>query len=427
MFKVLFISYYFPPMGLSGVQRSLKFAKYLKQFDWEPTVLTTGNIGYFAHDISLLKEAEDAQLRIERVGGKDIHSKLAKKGTIKMPSEIIRKTLSSLSKTIFIPDNKVSWANQAYKRAKEILKQEKHDLIFVSCPPFSSFAMAAKLKKEFDLPLFVDYRDLWYGNQFEFMPTPYHKMKHKNYEYQSLKAADRVIAVNRRIKEYLIKQYEFLTFDDITIIPHGFDPADFENVKPIPKQNNKLILTYSGIFYEFITPVYLLKAFKKLSIERPDIAANYELHFVGYLRKENKKLINRLGLQEFVRDHGYLSHRDAIVKIISSDVLWTMLGNKQSAYTITPGKIFEYIGTRKPILGCVPDGASKTALEEYGASFIVPPDDIDAIMNALIKINELYKKNMLPQPNVEFIERHDRSKLTEQLAKQFQFFLKEEI
>jgi glycosyltransferase involved in cell wall biosynthesis len=75
----------------------------------------------------------------------------------------------------------------------------------------------------------------------------------------------------------------------------------------------------------------------------------------------------------------------------------------------------------------VPDGASKTALEEYGASFIVPPDDIDAIMNALIKINELYKKNMLPQPNVEFIERHDRSKLTEQLAKQFQFFLKEEI
>lgn len=426
MFKVLFISYYFPPMGLSGVQRSLKFAKYLKEFNWEPTIITAGNTGYFAHDNSLMKEAEEAQLRIERVGGKDIHSKLAKKGTIKMPREIFRKILSNTSKTLFIPDNKKGWSNQAFKKAQEILRNEEHDLIFVSCPPFSSFMMAAKLKKEFDLPLFVDYRDLWYGNQFEFMPTPYHKMKHKKYEYQSLKASDRVIAVNRRVKESLIKRYEFLTFEDINIIPHGFDPADFENISPIPKHNNKLILTYSGIFYEFITPVYLLKAFKKLSVERPDIAANIELHFVGHLRKENKKLIGKLGLQEFVRDHGYLEHKYAVQRIISSDVLWTMLGNNHSAHTITPGKIFEYIGTRKPILGCVPDGASKTALEDYGASFITPPDDIDAIMKAFIRINELYKKDMLPVPNEEYIERHNRKKITEQLAKQFQFFLKEE-
>jgi len=426
MFKVLFISYYFPPMGMSGVQRSLKFAKYLKQFNWEPTVLTAGDTGYFAHDNSLIKEAENAQIRIERIGGKDIHSKLAKKGTIKMPSEFIRKIISNISKTIFIPDNKKSWSSQAYIKGKELLKNEQYDAIFVSCPPFSSFMTAVKLKKEFDLPLFVDYRDLWYGNQFEFLPTPYHKMKHKNFEYQSLKASDRVITVNRRVKETLIKQYEFLTFVDINIIPHGFDPADFENATPIPKQNNKLVLTYSGIFYEFITPIYLLKAFKKLSIERPDIAANIELHFVGHLRKENKKLISKLGLQEFVRDHGYLDHNDAVVKIISSDVLWTMLGKNHSAHTITPGKIFEYIGTRKPILGCVPDGASKTALEDYGASFIIPPDDINAIMDALIKIDDLYKKNLLPKPNEEFIERHNRIKLTEQLAKQFQFFLKEE-
>ena len=414
-------------MGLSGVQRSLKYAKYLKKLNWEPTVLTAGNTGYFAHDASLMKEAEDAQIRIERVGGKDIHSRLGKRGTIKMPRERIRKLLSSISKTVFIPDNKVGWANLAYERAKEILKNEEHDLIYATCPPFSSFVMASKLKKEFDLPLFVDYRDLWYGNQFEFMPTPYHKMKHKTYEHQSLKSTDKIIAVNRRVKESLIKQYEFLTFDDITIIPHGFDPADFENVDPIPKQHNKLILTYSGIFYENITPVYLLKAFKKLSIERPDIAANYELHFVGYLRKENKKLINKLGLQEFIRDHGYLDHKEAVRRIISSDVLWTMIGNHHNAFTITPGKIFEYIGTRKPILGCLPEGASKTALENYGASFLTPPEDIDAIYDALIKINERYRKNMLPTPNEEFIEKHNRIKLTEQLAKEFQFFLKEEV
>lgn len=413
-------------MGLSGVQRSLKFAKYLKQFNWEPTVITAGNIGYFAHDDSLMKEAEDAQIRIERVGGRDIHSKLAKKGTVKIPREVFRKFLSNTSKMVFIPDNKAGWSNQAYLRAKEILKKEEHDLIYVSCPPFSSFMMAVKLKKEFGLPLFVDYRDLWYGNQFSFSPTPYHTMKHKNYEYASLKSADKVFVINRRIKERILKQYQFLTFEDVVILPHGFDPEDFEKVVQIPKTNNKLILTYSGMFYENITPKYFIQAFKKLSQVRPDIAANYQLHFVGHFRIENQKFVNRLGLQEFVKDHGYLNHIDAVSRMMSSDVLWMMIGNTQSAETISTSKLFEYFGTRKPVLGCVPDGAAKTALEEYGASFVVPPDDINAIMNAFIKINELYKKNMLPAPNEEYVERHNRLKLTEQLAKQFQFFLKDE-
>lgn len=425
MFKVLFISYYFPPMGLSGVQRSLKFAKYLKQFNWEPTILTAGDTAYYAHDYELLKEAENAELKIVRTEGSG-PNQVGKKKTVKIPREIIRKTLSNLSKFFFIPDNKIGWSNSAYKKGKELLSNEKFDIIYVTCPPFSSFVTAAKLKKEFDLPLIVDYRDLWFGNQFSFMPTPYHKMQHKKLEYESLKAADKVIVINRRIKERLIKQYQFLTFDDVVIYPHGFDPEDFEKSVPIPKPHNKLILTYSGIFYENITPKYLIKAFKKLSQERPDIAANYELHFVGYFRKENQQLVNRLGLQEFVKDHGYLNHKDAIQRIISSDVLWMMVGETQSAETISTSKLFEYFGSRKPVLGCVPDGAAKTALEEYGASFIVPPDDIDAIMNSLIRINELYKKGNLPTANEEYVNRHNRIKLTEQLAKQFQFYLKAE-
>lgn len=426
MFKVLFISYYFPPMGLSGVQRSLKFAKYLKQFDWEPTVLTTEDTAYFAYDYSLLKEAETAELNIVRVDGSHINSKLGKKKEVKIPSEFIRKTLSNLSKFFFIPDNKIGWSNAAYIRAKEILSKEKFDLIYVTCPPFSSFMAAAKLKKDFGLPLFVDYRDLWNGNQFSFIPTPYHKIKHKNYEYASLKAADRVIVINRRIKERILKQYPFLTFDDVSIIPHGFDPEDFENAVKIKKPNNKLIMTYSGIFYENITPKYFIKAFKNLTKERPDVAANYELHFVGYFRKENQKLVNKLGLQEFFKDYGYLNHKDSITRLISSDVLWMMVGDTQSAETISTSKLFEYFGSKKPVLGCVPDGAAKTALEEYGASFITPPDDIEAIYNMLIKINDLFKRNMLPSPNEEFVDRHNRIKLTEQLAKRFQFFLKEE-
>jgi glycosyltransferase involved in cell wall biosynthesis len=414
-------------MGLSGVQRTLKFVKYMKSFNWDPTVLTASETGYYAHDNSLLAEAEASKIRIIRTDGTDINSMLSKKGTVKMPPEYLRKMLSSISNTFFIPYNKGGWSKKAIKSARELLKNENFDLIFVSAPPFSSINMAVKLKKEFNLPLVVDYRDLWLGNQFAFYPTPLHKLLHKRMEYTALKTADKVIATNRKMKEKMIKRYKFLSFEDIFIIPHGYDPEDFANLVPEKRENNKMRLTYSGIFYEFITPKYFLKAFKELTIERPDIAFNIELHFLGFLRTENKKLIRKLGLQEFVKEFGYLNHKEALIKICSSDVLWMMVGRGRNADTISSGKLYEYFGTRKPIIASLPDGALKTAAEEYKASLITAPEDIIGIKNAILKLYSDYIGNKLPVPDEEFVEKHRRDFLTEQLTKQFQFLVKEGV
>jgi hypothetical protein len=427
MFKVLFIAYYFPPMGLSGVQRTLKFTRYLKDYNWDVTVLTANKTGYFAHDTSLLREVEESGIKVVRTSGKDINSLLANKGTIKMPAEFIRKAFSRLSNILFIPDNKISWAKKALQKGRELLQNEKFDVIFVSGPPFSAFNTGRKLKKEFDIPLVVDYRDLWLGNQFMFHATPIHKAIHKKMEYQVLKAADKIITTNRRVKEEIIKNYKFLSFEDIYIIPHGYDPKDFENAFLNQKTNNKLWITYSGIFYEYISPKYFLKAFNKLKVERPDIAQNIELHFVGFLRKENRRLIRKLKLQEYVKEYGYLEHKDSIKKLMSSDILWLMIGNGKNADTVSSSKLFEYFGTRKPVIACVPESSIKIAVEEYGASFITEPDDVEAIKNIFIEVYKLYKNNQLPVPDEEFILRHRRDLLTEQLAKQFLFLVKEEV
>ena len=427
MFKVLVIAYYYPPLGLSGVQRTLKFTKYMKNFDWAPTVITTGNVAYFAHDFSLLKEAEDAGVRIIRTEAFDINAIIGKQyKTVSIPRELIRKTLSNISKAVFIPDNKKSWARQAYKTAKALFEKEKFDLIFVTIPTFSSFVYAAKLKKEFGIPLFVDYRDLWFGNHFAFYPTPYHKYSHKKLEYKSLRAAEKVIVINRKIKEKLLVTYPFLSFEDVMIIPHGFDPADFEIPEEKIESSSKMKLTYAGMFYENITPEFLLRAFKQLSIERPDIAANIELEFIGYLRKENKKLITELGINESVRDHGYLDHKETVKRLKGSDVLWMMIGKIKNADTISTSKLYEYFGTRKPILGCLVEGAAYSALKEYGAAFITPPDNIQEIKDAIIKIHDLYQQKNLPIPNEDFVQRHDRIMLTEELTKSFQFYLRTE-
>ncbi|HKI78939.1 MAG TPA: glycosyltransferase [Ignavibacteriaceae bacterium] len=427
MFKVLVIAYYYPPIGLSGVQRTMKFTKYLGMNNWEPTVLTTTDIGYYAHDYSLLDEAKSTSIKIIRASGKGINTRLSKKGTIKMPPEIIRKVFSRLNSTIFIPDNKIGWCKQALNIANELLTSEKFDLIFVSGPPFSSFIMATELKKKFNLPLVLDYRDLWYGNQFGFYPTPLHNYLHKKMEYKVLKTADSVIVTNRRIKEKLLNNYKFLTFKDVSIIPHGYDPQDFENLLPEKRNSSRMNLTYTGIFYEFITPKYFLRAFKQLSIERPDIAANIRLHFVGLLRNENVKLIRQLELQEFVKEHGYLNHKDALIKTVSSDVLWMMVGNGRNTDTISSGKLFEYFGSKKPIIACLSDGALKNALLEYGASFFTEPDNIEQIKNIIFKVYELFVTGNLPLPNEDFINKHRRDFLTEQLVKQFQFLVKTEV
>lgn len=426
MFKVLVIAYYFPPLGLSGVQRTLKFTKYFKEYNWDPTVITTGKLRYFAHDDYLMQEASDAGIKIVRTEKVNNNPSQGNKSVVKMPSSFLMKIFGRISKTFFIPDNKKFWSHKAYNKAKEILNNENFDAIFVTGPPFSAMVSIVKLKKNFDIPIFIDYRDAWFTNQFRFYPTPYHKYKHKKLEDSVLRKVDRIIVVNRQIKEDLLKTYKFLKFNDIDIIPHGYDPEDFEKVKQIPKDNHKMVILYSGIFYEDITPKYFLKAFKLLSKEKPEIAANIELRFVGHFKRENQKLVKKLKLESFVNELGYLNHKETVKQIISSDILWLMLPKTSKMKNVTPGKLFEYFGTKKPIIACLPDGIAKNISTEYGAAFLTSPDDIVEIKNTFTKIYKLYLNEKLPYPENEFLDRFNRKKLSEQLVKIFQFYLKEE-
>jgi hypothetical protein len=432
--RVLVIAYYFPPMGLSGVQRTLKFVKYMRRSGWEPTVLTAGAVGYYAFDESLMAEAEAAEIRIERTSGFDFNALLAQKNQprsqqqgqsrrtnrlVKMPAEWLRKLGSTLSNALFVPDNKRGWARQAYRRAKELLQNEPFDLVFVSAPPFSAARVGARLAREFQIPFVVDYRDLWFGNQFHTYPTPFHRQLHKKFEYEMLTATKKIIVTNRQMKQVIMATYPFLTFDDIVIIPHGFDPADFRGITPTPRETTKFRLGYAGIFYDFVTPKYFLQAFKLIVREQPQIAADMELHFFGLLRKENKRLVRRLGLEAFVKDFGYLDHRDSVRGILSCDALWMMVGQARNADTISSGKLYEYFGSHKPIIVCVPDGALAQAAQKYGASVVTAPDNVQQIKLAILKFYKQHKDHTLPAANHEFVAQHRRDYLTELLTKEF--------
>lgn len=412
--SVLVFAYYFPPMGLSGVQRVSKFVKYLPEFGWRPHVITTGPTAYYAHDTSLLDELEGRDIVIHRTSGLDPNSILKGKGTVKMPRECVRKIMRNVSDTIFLPDNKKGWAKQALTVARELVKQHTFDAIFVSGPPFSSMMAAATLSEETSIPLVVDYRDLWYGNQFHFYPTPWHAHRHQTLEHDVLTHASRITVTNRKLKERLIATYNHLIFEDVVIIPHGYDSDDIPAI--VPRRSGPFRLTYAGIFYDIVTPIHFFKAVKQVLSERPEIVL--ELHFAGLLRDEYIKAAAKYGLTEFIHDHGYCAHAKAVELLMNSDALWMMVGNTRNADTISSAKLYEYFGTGKPLLVSVPSGALRFDAERYGASWITEPDDVDAIATCIKEMYDAWQTGTLPQPNRAVIELFERKLLTGQLARQ---------
>ncbi len=425
MFNVLVVAYYFPPMGLSGVQRTFKFVKYMPEFNWQPTVITTGKTAYFAYDENMLREISDKQIEIIRTEALDPNTVLKKIGTSKAPRESVRKVLNKISQTIFIPDNKKSWSKKAFKVADKLLTEKEFDVVFVTGPPFSAFIEISKLKEKHNIPIVFDYRDLWYESYFAFYPLKIHKFLNYKMEYSALKGADKITVTNRKIKEKLLKDFPFLKHENIVIVRHGFDKEDFESNTPIKKENSKLLITHSGNFIEYTTPEFLFKALRKLVVENPDIASDVEVHLVGIVDPKYVKMIKKLGLQTIVKVYGYLEHKEAVRKIMSSDLLWFMIGQRKNIDSILPGKVLEYVGTGKPIFANLPEGAAKIVLEEYGASYTTSPDNVSDIKEKIIEIYNDYKSGKMPIPEKNYVEMHTRKNLTNELTKVFQFLISE--
>jgi glycosyltransferase involved in cell wall biosynthesis len=402
-------------MGLSGVQRTLKFVKYLPQFGWQPTVLTVTPTGYFAQDFTLLEEINPLHIDVMRVGSLDPNRLFRKKGVVKMPSEGWRKILTYLSDWFFIPDNKIGWKRKVLKYAESLFRERKFDIIFATAPPFTDFLIGAELSKKYHVPLVIDYRDAWHEYPLKYYPTPLHKWRNYVLEKRVLHAASRIITTNRRVKEMILQRFKNLRYNDVSIIPQGYDPKDFCPPRP-GVATPKFRITHAGVFYGDRTPKYFLQALQRI-VSDPAIKGNIEACFVGNLHDEHLELIKEMRLEEYVNTTGYLDHQHCVEYLQASDVLWLMLNNDSQS----PGKLYEYFGARKPVLACVNDGFLKQTVEETGAGIVVEPDDVEGIANALAGYYRQFKSKSLPRPDEEVVKRYDRVELTDELSKMFGF------
>lgn len=408
------VVYYFPPMGGSGVQRPLKFAKYLKKFGWEPIVVAPDPGLYHTFDETLAAELEKSGIRVERVKNRSLFG--SGKGVKRhLPN---RQFISSLLKWVtswfFLPDNKKGWIDDAVRVCEQIIQKETVRAVFATAPPYSNLIVAQKVKALTGLPVVMDLRDDWLESHLLRYPTTWHFNKMRELELKTLSSADHITVVNSVYQKKIEKRLGSVS-PGITTIPNGFDKTNFENTE-YSGNNSRFTILYSGLFYESRKPDWLLKSIRLVMDRDPEFKKSIGLQFQGGLSNDHWRTINRLDLAGIVSDFGYVNHQQAVQNLVNADVLFLTVGERSYVDAVTPGKVFEYMGSRKPVLAYIPDGVTRQLLNRYGAARCVGIKDVEKGADQIESLFHLWATGDLPVGDAEFVRQFERKQTAKALT-----------
>ncbi|MFV5695763.1 glycosyltransferase family 4 protein [Flavobacterium sp. LB3P122] len=360
--KLLIITYYWPPAGGPGVQRWLKFVKYLPDFGIQPIVFIPENPTYPIVDENLIKEVSDTAIILKHkiFEPYQLASFFSKNKTKKISSGIIpnKKKQSLLDKTflwirgnLFIPDARVFWVKPSVSYLEKYILENNIDTIVTSGPPHSLHLIGLELKQKLDLKWFADFRDPWttIGYHKSLRLSGYAAKKHKTLEQQVLNAADTIIVTSKTTKT----EFQAITSKPIAVITNGYD---IENVE---KQtlDTKFSLAHIGSFLSERNPLILWECFVELLDEIPDFKSHLDIKLIGAVSQEVLETLTQFGLNPYLNNLGYVSHAEAIAHQRKSQVLLLIEIDSEDTKSIIPGKLFEYMVSNRPIIAIGPNGS----------------------------------------------------------------------
>jgi glycosyltransferase involved in cell wall biosynthesis len=428
MKKVLIVTYYFPPSGGPGVQRVLKFVKYLPEFGWQPVVLTAKDADFPARDESLLaeipKHATVYRTKIfepyklyRRLTGRpadaavDVEN-IPQAGRKRSVSESIAEFVRA---TCFIPDARIGWYPYAVSAGRQIIRQEKIDAIYSSSPPYTTAVIARKLHRSTGLPWIAGFRDPWTG----FLSTPERwlipRVIDRRLERSVFTDADRVEAAWRGILRDVTGKMPGIDQHKLAYLPNGFDADDYPKLDLQP--NERFTVTYTGSMYGKRNPQTFLRAVEELVSEGKVDAARIRLRFIGRFGAEVQEMLRTTNLRESIDVVPYLPHSESVRELLRSDALLLVVDEAAGSEGIVPGKVFEYIGAQRPVIALAPEGAIAELMRETRSGFIASNQDIPAIKSVFVECyqNFLYDRSKFQQDR-EAVRRYDRREITHQLA-----------
>lgn len=426
MKKALIITYYWPPSGGAGVQRWVKFVKYLRNSGWEPVVYVPENPHYpvldrsfekdIPPDITVLKHPiwEPYEFYKKFIGMKK-EEKVQHGFIQEKKRNSLKLTISNwIRSNFFIPDARKFWIKPSVKYLSGYFEtHEKPDIIISSGPPHSMHLIAMGLKDKLRIPWIADFRDPWTEIDFysQLKLTKWADRKHRRLEKQVLQKADKVVYIGW----HGAKRLEMLGAKEVEVITNGFDEEDIQ--VDSNAVNEKFVLSHTGSLNKERNHEVLWQALEDLVNENPDFKQKLQINIIGKVDRSVSESIKNHNLEPFFKKTDYLPH-DKMNEIYSSSaILLLLLNNTPNIEGIITGKIFEYIATRKPVL-CIGSSKGDAAkiIDETKTGKAFELDDKEKIKAFVLEKFEDYTKNILPQPDVEEIKKYSRKELTKKLA-----------
>jgi hypothetical protein len=426
--KVLIVTYYFPPSGGPGVQRVLKFVKYLPEFGWQPVVLTVQDGDYPARDKSLLAEIPQHAIvyRTKIFEPYRLYRKLTGKAANtpvdveNIPQGGKKKSLTEslaefVRSTFFIPDARIGWYPYAVPQGLKIIKEQNIEAIYSSSPPYTTSVIARKLHRATRIPWVAGFRDPWTG----FLSTPDRwfipRAIDERLERAVFNDANAIEAAWRGILKDVTGKVPGIDQKKLVYHPNGFDREDYPTLKL--KKNKRFTVTYTGSMYGKRNPRTFLQAVEGLVSDGKVDPRKIHLKFIGRFGSEVREMLARSSIHDSIEVFSYLPHSESVEALLRSDALLLIVDEADGSDEIVPGKVFEYIGAQRPIIGLAPEGAIAGLMRETRSGLVAANQDIPAIQAAFIECyaNFLYHKPNFEQDR-EAVKQYDRREITRQLA-----------
>ena len=415
--KVLIITYYWPPSGGSGVQRWLKFSKYLRDFNIEPVIYTVDNPSYPIKDTSLESEIPLGlevlkQPIFEPNSFLSIFGNNKKKesaGFLNPNPTLLGRFFQYVRANYFIPDARKFWIKPSVKFLSNYLKNNEIDVVITTGPPHSIHIIGLALRDKFKIKWISDFRDPWTEiDYFQQLPlTKKANKKHHQLEQEVLEKSDMVIVVGETMKKKFLKHNH-----NIEVLTNGFD--SYENSLTIELDSN-FSITHVGLMNADRNPTILWEVLYEISSENIDFKNNLRIKFIGKIDDTVIQDIQVFNTNNIVRIP-YLDHDEVRKYQASSQVLLLSINHVPSAKGIITGKIFEYLQAKRPILGIGPeDGDAAAILKKTNAGNIVGFNNKVELKAAVLKLYKDFKEEKLFVKSTN-IEQFHRKNITRQLA-----------
>lgn len=412
MKKVLMIANQFPPMGGSGVQRSVKFVKHLRSFGYEPVVFTRTVGNMLLKDETLLKDVPEG-VRIIRTPAKECTEL---KGVMRIPGKVLGK--------VMIPDSARLWELGSRSEVLKVLREENIDLVYTTSAPYSDHLLGLYIKKKMpEVKWVADFRDEWTNNPYT-LDNPYNPVRtsvEKKMEYSVLVGADALITNTPVMRRNFVNNNN-LKGDNFYVIPNGYDVEDFADYNTEKPSNNKFTLVYTGALYGRRKPDTFFEAIKQLKEEGKIDGSKLKVRLIGNYHKDKLQAqIDSYGLTDQIEIVGYVPHNECIRCQLGADVLVLIEGCGRGSDAFYTGKIFEYMNTGRPVLAVLPEnGAAADLVRESKIGVVAHTENVEAIKAALKGYYDSWTEGRLEfSPDRSVIERFERKELTRKLAEVF--------